>query len=705
MFKIGYDKKITMVQGDTGVIRMRISNYELSQGDEVRFAIANKANPSILLCQHSDKKIVLEKQVTVFERDGSARIVIYPYDTEYLQPGKYLYEIQVKTKDGRIDTVVPLTSFTLMDGSIQGEYGQTTPSKPEPTPSEIELRFKRLENEIIPELGNRITNVENEIDSVNSSLDDIVININKFNNFKEALEFCSNNKCTLLINKDIDVTEQIEITTNIPIIIKGNGLVNFNNNNNSEFGLKINTNCDVEISKGLTFNFNNSVYNGIFILNDDSEIKGNVNIECTVKNVCRSGKVFNGGNGIWCRGNFKNIYFNGVIDGVFMAKDAGVMSSQGITGFTVSPYNELCADIVKIGDKAEINKITSLDSSYTYDQDGLKVFGDNTILIIEKGASFTDCRGRFLKTQNLKSYISGNYNMINEYPSHGGIDLQYGNGVLDGVIINNKTEKNLSKVVMIGCNRTQKNTSYIKYMEVYSTSTISTLIHGYNRNSLPVDDLVIDNILVNSNIDTLCTFYAVGENTVEITNTKIKNLNNLLVELKGVDGANTNVKIKNVTNYGANEPMLLQHRISGNITRGKIIESNNIIGFYNGYTDDDTIIDGCYYPAPKNIIGSLNNRSFGGVKPSFAQISPSDSYAFPIIGRQDYITYLAIINVVNSNSAGIYYVYKGSIAPIFEKNISTTGETGDLSIKSENGTLVVTNLTTSNKQVSVTFIG
>ena len=181
MFKISYDKKITMVQGDTGVIRMRIHNYELLQGDEVRFAIVNKANPSILLCQHSDKKIVLEKQVTVFEKDGSARIIIYPYDTEYLQPGKYLYEIQVKTKDGRIDTVVPLTSFTLMDGSIQGEYGQTTPSKPEPTPSEIELRFKRLENEIIPELGNRITNVEKDIDSISSSLDNKASIINSKN--------------------------------------------------------------------------------------------------------------------------------------------------------------------------------------------------------------------------------------------------------------------------------------------------------------------------------------------------------------------------------------------------------------------------------------------------------------------------------------------------------------------------------------------
>ena len=116
MFKISDDKKITMVRGDTGVIRMRIRNYELSRGDEVKFTIVNKANSSILLCQHSDKKIVLEKQVTAFEKDGSARIVIDPYDTENLQPGKYLYEIQVKTKDGRIDTVVPFVSFTLMDG-------------------------------------------------------------------------------------------------------------------------------------------------------------------------------------------------------------------------------------------------------------------------------------------------------------------------------------------------------------------------------------------------------------------------------------------------------------------------------------------------------------------------------------------------------------------------------------------------------------
>ena len=233
-----------MVQGDTGVIRMRIHNYELSQGDEVRFAIVNKANPSILLCQHSDKKIVLEKQVTVFEKDGSARIVIQPYDTEYLQPGKYLYEIQVKTKDSRVDTVVPLTSFTLMDGSIQGEYiptlpgagipGGTEPSVPGAgTPGEsepgagtnsydIEVRFKRLENEIIPELGTRITNVENEIDGINSSLDNKtneIRNINLPQNYNGGIAvFTDDDGYSTVIDKwvnDICVEKDIKISIGV----------------------------------------------------------------------------------------------------------------------------------------------------------------------------------------------------------------------------------------------------------------------------------------------------------------------------------------------------------------------------------------------------------------------------------------------------------------------------------------------------------
>ena len=345
MFKIGYDKKITMVQGDTGVIRMRIRNYELSQGDEVRFAIVNKANPSILLCQHSDKKIVLEKQVTVFEKDGSARIVIYPYDTEYLQPGKYLYEIQVKTKDGRVDTVVPLTSFTMMDGSIQGEYGQTTPSKPEPTPSEIELRFKRLENEIIPELGNRITNVENEIDSINSSLEHITFYkspqmfgakgdgaTDDTKAIQDCMNYCYDNKKTMFVPKATYIIRDI---INIPSIkiIGDNAIFKINEQkttrehtfvaNKSTFeiyGLTILSNCNCS-SLGL-FNCEDvTIKKCKFEVPLGFQCNGYVDLYTGNKNILVENCIFNCltnssvGGGVWVRSVYEgsvsnNITFN-----------------------------------------------------------------------------------------------------------------------------------------------------------------------------------------------------------------------------------------------------------------------------------------------------------------------------------------------------------------------------------------------------------
>ena len=344
MFKISYDKKITMVQGDTGVIRMRIHNYELSQGDEVRFAIVNKANPSILLCQHSDKKIVLEKQVTVFEKDGAARIIIYPYDTENLQPGKYLYEIQVKTKDGRVDTVVPLTSFTVMEGSIQGEYIPTLPGAGIPGGSEpslpgagtnsydIEVRFKRIENEIIPELGTRITNVENEIDIVNSSLDNIlketngVINVKSFKcddgryvqgdgvhddttGIQKAIDYCNENKCKLIITAGTYIISDtltsnvyiegystrdtiLKITTNKPILrmlggyIKNVRLSNTGDSSNINLkgiviGDKTTNNINVKVVIDNIY-FEVPFYDGIYsdVECDNTLIRG---VDCFVK--------------------------------------------------------------------------------------------------------------------------------------------------------------------------------------------------------------------------------------------------------------------------------------------------------------------------------------------------------------------------------------------------------------------------------------
>lgn len=108
MFIIDNENKIQMVQGDTGVIRLTIENYQLSYGDKVTFAMTSRKL----------KRLLIEKSITEFEPDGTALITLNGEDTVDVTPGSYLYEIQVITKDGRIDTVIPITKIKILEGMI-----------------------------------------------------------------------------------------------------------------------------------------------------------------------------------------------------------------------------------------------------------------------------------------------------------------------------------------------------------------------------------------------------------------------------------------------------------------------------------------------------------------------------------------------------------------------------------------------------------
>ena len=108
MFIIDNDNSIRMIQGDTGSIRLTLDNYKLSSGDKVTFAMTS----------NSLKRLLIEKNITEFESDGTALIILNGKDTVDIAPGSYLYEIQVITKDGRIDTVIPMTRFKIMEGMI-----------------------------------------------------------------------------------------------------------------------------------------------------------------------------------------------------------------------------------------------------------------------------------------------------------------------------------------------------------------------------------------------------------------------------------------------------------------------------------------------------------------------------------------------------------------------------------------------------------
>ena len=108
MFIIDKDNGIRMIQGDTGSIRLTLDNYKLSSGDKVTFAMTS----------NSLKRLLIEKSITEFDSDGTALIILNGKDTVDIAPGSYLYEIQVITKDGRIDTVIPMTKFKIMEGMI-----------------------------------------------------------------------------------------------------------------------------------------------------------------------------------------------------------------------------------------------------------------------------------------------------------------------------------------------------------------------------------------------------------------------------------------------------------------------------------------------------------------------------------------------------------------------------------------------------------
>ena len=105
---LNYDKdtyKITMVRKDTGDLTVALENYLLDDGDEVVFTV----NTGYDLENH-----LIQKRITEFQ-DHSAFVHLSVDDTD-LEPGEYLYDVQVNTADGRVDTVIGPAKFKITGG-------------------------------------------------------------------------------------------------------------------------------------------------------------------------------------------------------------------------------------------------------------------------------------------------------------------------------------------------------------------------------------------------------------------------------------------------------------------------------------------------------------------------------------------------------------------------------------------------------------
>lgn len=96
---------MSIVAKDTGDFVFVVDNYILDNGDIVYFTVnteLEKENP------------VLQKKITEFT-NGKAIIHLTSKETD-LKVGNYLYDIEVDTADGRVDTVVGPAKFKVVGG-------------------------------------------------------------------------------------------------------------------------------------------------------------------------------------------------------------------------------------------------------------------------------------------------------------------------------------------------------------------------------------------------------------------------------------------------------------------------------------------------------------------------------------------------------------------------------------------------------------
>ena len=104
MFAIDESNRIKIVRGDTAILILKLNDYQLQAGDQVKLTVKRSVN---------DKKAVITKTIREFT-DGQAIISIEENDTKNLVAGDYVYEIEVRLSNGTIDTIIQATKLKIL---------------------------------------------------------------------------------------------------------------------------------------------------------------------------------------------------------------------------------------------------------------------------------------------------------------------------------------------------------------------------------------------------------------------------------------------------------------------------------------------------------------------------------------------------------------------------------------------------------------
>lgn len=98
---------ITLTRGDTFEALISItqedgSSYVLKEGDTVRFAMKSS---------YEDETPLLVKDIPV----STMILVLEPLDTKKLNFGKYVYDIQLTTIEGKVDTFIAKATIKITE--------------------------------------------------------------------------------------------------------------------------------------------------------------------------------------------------------------------------------------------------------------------------------------------------------------------------------------------------------------------------------------------------------------------------------------------------------------------------------------------------------------------------------------------------------------------------------------------------------------
>lgn len=104
-------RNMSMTRGDSETLTVLCRN---SDGSPHPFEVGDTVYFTVKWSPNADEKL-MQKVVTDFGEKGEAVIEIAPEDTKALNFGTYKYDVQLTFASGRVTTIIPPSSFRVME--------------------------------------------------------------------------------------------------------------------------------------------------------------------------------------------------------------------------------------------------------------------------------------------------------------------------------------------------------------------------------------------------------------------------------------------------------------------------------------------------------------------------------------------------------------------------------------------------------------